>query len=156
MATISFKNVGYTDQQLFAEAAAVEFSPLPIGVKTPLEISTDGLLKMHFDLAEQMADNLRNLLLTNWGDRLGEYFLGANLRPLVTEFVSQDNFDNEAVVRIKSAVTRWMPYIDLIDFISEVDRLENRNTAVIRITITYAITQLGVINNKIQIVLYAF
>jgi phage baseplate assembly protein W len=111
---------------------------------------------MHFDLADQMADNLRNLLLTNWGDRLGEYFLGANLRPLVTEFVSQDNFDNEAVVRIKSAVTRWMPYIDLIDFISEVDRLENRNTAIIRITITYAIQQLGVINNKIQIVLYAF
>jgi phage baseplate assembly protein W len=154
MATISFKNVGYTAQKTLEDAASTAASPIAIGVKTPLELSTDGLIKMHFDLSDQLTDNLRNLLLTNWGERLGQYFFGANLKPLTTEFVSQDNFDSEAVVRIKAAVTNWMPYIELIDFLSEVDRLENASTGVIRVTISYAIPQLNINNKKIQIVLY--
>lgn len=155
MATISFKNVGYTTQQVIEETAAAEIAPIPVGIKTPLELGgQDGLLVMNYELSDQLADNLKNLLLTNWGERLGEYFFGANLRPLTTEFVSQDNFDSEAVVRIKGAVTRWMPYIDLVDFLSEVDRLENVNTGIIRVTITYNIPQLNEANRRLQIVLY--
>lgn len=155
MATISFKNVGYNTQQVIEEAVASEAAPIPVGIKTPLETGgADGLLVMNYELSDQLADNLKNLLLTNWGERLGEYFFGANLRPLTTEFVSQDNFDSEAVVRIKGAVTRWMPYIDLVDFLSEVDRLENTNTGIIRVTITYNIPQLNEANRRLQIVLY--
>lgn len=155
MATISFKNVGYTSQQVIEETAASEIASIPVGIKTPLELGgQDGLLVMNYELSDQLADNLKNLLLTNWGERLGEYFFGANLRPLTTEFVSQDNFDSEAVVRIKGAVTRWMPYVDLVDFLSEVDRLENTNTGIIRVTITYNIPQLNEANRRLQIVLY--
>lgn len=155
MATISFKNVGYTSQQVLEEISAVQASPVPVGIKTPLSLGgQDGLLAMHFDLADQISDNLKNLLLTNWGERLGQYFFGANLKPLTTEFVSQDNFDSEAVIRIKSAVNRWLPFVELIDFMSEIDRLENRNTGIIRVTITYNIPQLNIPERRIQIVLY--
>jgi phage baseplate assembly protein W len=153
MSTINFKSVGQTKQQI--SDSSVAFSALPIGIKTPLRLSeTDGLLSMNFDLSDQLSDNLRNLLLTNWGERLGQYYFGANLRPLTSEFVSQDNFDNEAVVRIKNAVQTWMPFVDLIDFVSEVDRNENNSTGIIKLKISYNIPSLQVSNKILQIVLY--
>jgi len=154
MATISFKSVGQLKQK-FTEDPAVAKSIAPIGIKTPLRLSQNsGLLDMHYSLEDQLSDNLRNLLLTNWGERVGQYFFGANLRPLTSNFVSQDDFDSEAVIRIKDATSRWMSYIDLIDFFSETDRLENRNIGIIKITISYNIPLLKVSNKKLQIVLY--
>jgi len=153
MATYSFKSVGKTQEQQKEEA--LKKSLIPYGIKTPLKISgTDGILEMNYSLADQFADNLRNLLLTNWGERLGLYNFGANLRPLTMEFVSQDDFDTEAIARIKGAVEKWMPFIDLEDFSSTVDRMENKNTAIIKISITYNIPQLNVKKKGLQLVLY--
>jgi len=153
MAIISFKSVGQKQQNVVNLEATKPI--IPIGIKTPLRINTSsGLLDMHFNLEKQLSDNLRNLLLTNWGERVGQYFFGANLTPLTSEFVAQDKFDNEAIVRIKDAVTRWMSYIDLVDFSSEIDRVENRNIGIIKITISYNILALQVSNKKLQIVLY--
>lgn len=153
MGNFSFKSVGKTQEQKQIEQLVV--SETPIGIKTPLRFGTqEGLLNMTFNVADQMHDNLRNLLLTNWGERLGFYDFGANLRPLTTEFVSQDDFDSRAVERIRTSVGRWMPYVDLEDFLSEVDRTENKNTGVIRITITYNIPALNVKQKKLQVSLY--
>lgn len=153
MATINFKSVGQTQQQ--AKDEFIFSTLVPIGIKTPLRLSNKlGLFEMNYSLEDQTADNLRNLLQTNWGERVGLYDFGANLRPLTADFSSQEDFDNEAVARIKSAVSRWMPYVELIDFTSEVDRLENQSTGIIKITVTYDIPRILVSNKKIQVVLY--
>lgn len=153
MASYSFKSVGKTQEQLNAEV--LRRSLTPYGIKTPLKISnSDGILEMNYSLEEQFADNLKNLLLTNWGERLGLYRFGANLRPLTMEYTSQDDFDSEAIARIRDAVDKWMPFIDLENFASVVDRMENKNTAVIKINITYNIPVLNVSNKGLQIVLY--
>lgn len=153
MATYSFKSSGKTQEQKDIEL--VKNSPVPFGIKTPLALgSTEGILTMNYSLEEQFADNLRNLLLTNWGERLGLYQFGANLRPLTTEFVSQDDFDSKAIERIRNAVSKWMPFIDLESFTSNVDRLNNRNIGVIQISITYNIPALEVSGKGLQIVLY--
>ena len=153
MGTFSFKSSGKTQEQKAIESLAQ--SATPIGIKTPMRLSdTDGLLTMNFVLADQVNDNLRNLILTNWGERLGHYDFGANLRPLTTEFVSQNDFDSKAIERIRQTVGRWMPYIDLEDFASNVNRVENKNTAVLDITITYNIPSLNVKGAKLQVTLY--
>lgn len=153
MATYSFKSVGKTLEQQDEEELTP--SPTPFGIKTPMQLGvSEGIFSMNYSLEEQFADNLRNLILTNWGERLGLYQFGANLRPLTTEFTNQDDFDGQAIFRIKSAVEKWMPFIDLENFSSTVDRLENKNTGVIRINITYNIPELGVTNKGLQIVLY--
>lgn len=153
MAAISFKSVGKTQEQIAAEA--LKKSDLPYGIKTPVSLGRDSIFEMNYKLEDQLADNLKNLLLTNWGERLGLYKFGANLRPITTELSSPDDFDSEAIVRIKYAVETWMPYIELEDFSSSIDRNENKNTAVIKITISYNIPALQVRNKRIQIVLYA-
>ena len=153
MATYSFKSSGKTQEQKDIEA--LKKTVLPYGIKTPVSIGSDSILDMNYDIDAQLADNLKNLLLTNWGERLGLYRFGANLRPLTTELVAQDDFDSQAIERIRSAVEAWMPYIQLEDFTSTIDRKENASTAVIKITVTYNIPALQITNRGIQIVLYA-
>jgi phage baseplate assembly protein W len=153
MGTLSFKSVGRTAQSIAQES--VETTPIPIGIKTPLQLnSIDGFFEMHYSLEDQMADNLRNLLQTNFGERVGLYDYGANLKPLTVNFSSQDDFDAEALTRISSAISRWMPYIEPIDYISEVDRSQKLNTALIRITVGYNIQSLNVQQRKVQLFLY--
>jgi len=153
MAAYSFKSVGKTREKISEETT--EVTRVPFGIKTPLALgSTEGILAMNYSLSDQFSDNLKNLLLTNWGERLGHYDFGANLKPLTSEFVSQDDFDAEAINRIRNTVQKWMPFIDLEDFSSTVDRNENKNTAIIRITITYNIPALEVEKKSLQIVLY--
>ena len=47
-----------------------------------------------------------------------------------------------------------MPFIDLEDFYSEIDRMDNKNTGIIKITVTYNIPLLEVTKKGLQIVLY--
>ena len=153
MGAFSFKSSGKTQEQRIIETLVTP--PIPIGIKTPLRISdSEGLLDVHYVLADQVNDNLRNLLLTNWGERVGFYDFGANLRELTTEIASQDDFDTSAIERIKSAVGRWLPYIDLEDFESNVNNSNNKNTGIIDITVTYNIPSLNVRQKKLVITLY--
>lgn len=153
MASYSFKSVGKTQDQVAKEK--ITLSPVPFGIKTPLCIgSAEGILEMNYNLGEQFADNLRNLLLTNWGERVGLYQFGGNLKSLTAEYEAQDNFDSQAIERIKAAVDKWMPFIDLEDFTSVIDRVENTYTAIIKINITYNIPALNIKRKGLQIVLY--
>jgi len=153
--TISFKSVGKT--QATKNLETPDATTLPVGLKTPLRLgnSGEGLFAMHFDLADQAKDNLRNLLLTNWGERLGVYDFGANLKELTTELTAHENFDNEVMVRIKNAVSRWMPYVILNDFESNINNERNENIATIVIKVTYDIPILSVKNAIVEITLYA-
>lgn len=85
-----------------------------IGIKTPLEFGTgrSSLLKMHTSLKDQLADNLRNLIQTNHGERLGRYDFGANLAELTFENVEFD-VKAEAAKRITRAVSIFMPYVQI-------------------------------------------
>lgn len=154
MAAISFKSVGRTAETRTTEE--VETSPIPIGIKTPLREGSagEGIWSMNFELADQVHDNLRNLILTNWGERLGSFNFGANLRELTTELVSQENFDSEAVLRIRDAVSQWMPYVTLQDYISQVRHGQQEKTGIIDFTITYDIPMLNVSNKALRVTLY--
>jgi len=153
MGSFSFKSSGVT--QADNEASALVRTAVPIGIKTPLALGNDDLLQTNDALGAQLSDNLRNLILTNWGERLGFYDFGANLRPLMSDLVSLDDFDAQAISRIRAAVGRWMPYIDLEDFLSSTDREQNHNTAIINLSITYNIPSLNIRSKKLQVQLYA-
>lgn len=153
---ISFKSVGKTREQRTANA--LNNSRTPIGIMTPLRFGTDTLFAMHYSLADTTADNLKNLILTNWGDRVCTYDFGANLRPILSEFVSQDDFDAQAVERINGAVSKWMPYISLETFESKIDNQANTSsngTAVVVMTVTYSIPALQVEKRSLEVTLYA-
>lgn len=149
----SFKSSG-TSQATRTEEALTK-APEPIGIKTPLTLSDrDGFLSMHYSLVDQIIDNLRNLLLTNHGDRLMLYDFGANLRPLCSEFTTQEDFDSQAIERIRTAVSKWMPFISLDSFESNIDRFDVKNTAKVRLKIVFDIPALKVIGKAVEVTLY--
>lgn len=155
MATYNFKSVGTTKQKRTEDQSSVQEDLLPVGIKTPLRFGTnEGIFAMNFNLEDQLADNLRNLIQTNWGERLGLYEYGANLQPLVVDYTTQEDFDSLAIERIRSAVNKWMPYISLEEFISSTDRIENKNTAIIKLLITYTIPSVQIKKRAIEVVLY--
>lgn len=152
MGTYSFKSSGKSAEQL--NVAIPLQASLPIGIRTPLRLDDKNLFVMTYLVSEQVHDNLRNLLLTNWGERLGTYNFGANLRELTSELSNTDAFDEEVIKRIRSAVTKWMPFVVLKDFVSEIDNERNKSTGIVKIAITYGVPQLGVENKALQISLY--
>jgi phage baseplate assembly protein W len=156
MGSYSFKSSGKTAEQRLVET--IEFSRTPIGIKTPLEIRNgngDEIFVTYDNLASTVSDNLKNLLLTNWGERLGFYNFGANLKPLLSELVSQDDFDSAAISRINDAVTKWMPFISLENYVSNSVRANNSELANIIIKISYNVPALELSNKVLEINLRA-
>ena len=157
MGKYSFKSVGLTQEQ--TKKQQITTSVLPVGIVTPLQPAADGsLLMMSYTLAEQIKCNLHDLILTNWGERLGLYDFGANLKSLCSEFQTQDDFDNAAMTNIKNAITKWMPYIDLEDYSSVVDNPQrgSKTTYISKqvvLTITYSVSQLQLKRQGLSITL---
>ena len=114
----SFKAVGQTlsGYNNNTPGFSKEPKPIPIGIRTPIEFGTEyGLFRMHTDALSQVSDNLRNLILTNHGERLGLYDFGANLKSLTTELTNESIIEL-AMGRISTAVTKYMPYVNLSGF----------------------------------------
>lgn len=151
----SFKNVGIREFQP-QNVLATPQSLSPIGIKTPATLGDngDGILAMYTSIQDVVHDNLRNLLLTNHGERLVHYDLGANLRPLVAEFSSKDDFDGEAMIRINTAVAKWMPFVTLVGFDSRPEFIDNRFTGKIVVLLVYSIPQLGVNERALEVLLF--
>lgn len=150
---ISFKNVGEKTETRNRRIQA-EVPNVPIGVVTPLRAGddTDGIFKMHRDLAAQIKDNFRNLLLTNRGDRVIQTDLGANLQELAMERIAPDDFDSEAMLRIKRTTERYMPFIVLEDFESTiVDKNTDDTVGRVNIRVTYDVPSRGITNQAIEL-----
>ena len=149
----SFKSSGKSKSDLEQE---VPDSPrkIPIGIRTPLQLSRgSGLFEMHTDLARQISDNLRNLLLTNHGERLGFYDFGANLGPIVFD-LGTDQGDTMAIDRIRDSVGKYMPFVSLQNFQVFVDRHDNKTLAKVGIQVTYAIPLLDEAIRSMEVMLY--
>jgi len=155
MSLQSFKNVGIREFQT-QNVLTTPQSIVPIGIKTPVALGDhgDGLLAMHTNIQDVVHDNLRNLLLTNHGERLVHYDLGANLRPLVADFSSKEDFDGEAMIRINTAVSKWMPFISLVGFDSKPEFIDNQFVGKIVILLVYSVPQLGIAERALEVLLF--
>jgi phage baseplate assembly protein W len=105
---------------------------------------------MHRDLGDQIKDNLVNLILTNQYERLNFPDFGANIRPLIHELGSSDG-DEEAMQRIGRAVKKYMPFVNLENFIVTPEDSERSATARIKMVITYSVPNANLVNQSIGI-----
>lgn len=152
MGVIDFKSVG---ERAASKRFQTEQNTIPIGIKTPLQFGTqsDGIFSMHFNIADQIQDNFRNLLLTNHGERLGLFDFGANLRELTMEHGS-DAFDGEAIVRIKRAIDKYMPFISPRIFESKIQPSRSGHAEQVDIKIVYDVPRLGIVGKEILVSLF--
>lgn len=151
MASYSFKNVGI--ERNSDELKTSRTLESPYGIRTPLSKGTGELFEMSTDFRGQINDNLANLIKTNHGERLGSYNIGANIRPLLTEKLSEDDFAEIVMTRIKTAVANSMPYIELSDFEYNMGSIdETTGAASALLTLTYSIRSVNIINKKLSVI----
>lgn len=135
---------------------------IPIGIKTPLEPGDDHaeLFKMNVDPLEQLADNLRNLVQTNHGERLGRFGLGCNLKSVLFDRNASIESDYEKNVTsiIQEQVRKYIPpiVINSIDINpeSKIDNMDKTSLAKIVVKINFAVPILRRLENSIEVILY--
>jgi phage baseplate assembly protein W len=129
---------------------------IPIGIKTPLERGqdVDGLFVMHKNLEDTISDNLRNLLLTNHGERLFRYDYGANLRELAFELGTEEG-DTEAILRIREAVSKYLPYVNLQTFESRQTPSTYTESSKVIVKVTYVVPGVSQKQRMIEVIISA-
>jgi len=101
-----------------------------IGVVLPIRLSNNGFFRQSSTLLEQTKSNLKNLLLTVKGERVGQPTFGSNIFAVLFENFDGD-FDNKLIDSIKEAVATWLPHVILNNVI--VDSSEATNEVFISI-----------------------
>lgn len=150
--TISFKSVGVRYNE---EPSDTSQDNVPISIKMPMKLGEnhDGIFAMTYDLRTTIKQNLKNLILTNWGERLMNYRFGCNLKSLTMEF-STEEFDNELAIRIKTGVSRWMSFVELTDMQREVEFIDQKGMAKIKLRIFYNVPGINLVNEIIDVIFY--
>lgn len=152
MSERSFKNIGTTTAQLKVIAPPVPV--YPIGIKTPLSFGGNGNpYQMHTSLADQIQDNMRNMLLTNYGERVGLYDYGANLRATLAEFTTDQDAETIAMQSIMRTVEKYMPFVSLDTFDMKFLPSERNGQAKYQIIVNYSVPKIGATNQKVKIIL---
>ena len=90
-----------------------------IGLSFPLGYIGSGMFNRTKTLAEQARHNLKNLLLTNIGERPHQPEFGSKLLSVVFEFKDETLIEEV----IKEAVDQWLPYITINEVITVVDAI---------------------------------
>ena len=85
-----------------------------IGMSLPLRRDKFNDFKMTKNSLEQAQHNLKNLLLTFPGERVGQPEFGSRLRELCFEQID-DELPERIEEEVRSAVSVWLPYINIID-----------------------------------------
>lgn len=159
---LNFKHSGTNiAERQFSEP--VNVPSVPIGIKTPLRLNTSGLsnlFEMNFQPADQIHDNLINLIKTNHGERLGRTNYGANLKSLSFDLAYVGDFEQAAIENIRLATERSMPIVEISNVGVSTSNHEKDGplppgVAKVLITVTYNVPRLKIIEKKLQAVIYA-
>ena len=154
----NFKSAGFKndDKKFNSDLNSSSRKKNPIGIKTPVSLGQGKtkIFEMNNTVVEQIEDNLKNLVMTNQGERLGRFNFGCNLKSLLFERTSLDQeFDQIASEKILDQVKQYIPLINIesIDFKVNTKKPSNNMLSEIKIFISYSIPQVRINNKKIEI-----
>ena len=99
-----------------------------IGLQLPLGTHQDGVFKQTQTLLEQTKSNIKNLLLTVKGERLGNPLFGSDLMKAVFQQIDSDTED-QIEEAIRSAISEFLPHV----IIKSIDFTSSENTITPRI-----------------------
>jgi len=105
-----------------------------IGLDLPLTISKNSFFKINYTTADQSHANLKNLILTNKGERIMLPTFGCDIKKMVFEQEPEERI----IENIETAIEVWLPYINVIDIKVERDSVNEHQ---INISLKYNVLQ---------------
>jgi len=89
-----------------------------IGLQLPLGVHQNGVFKQTQTLLEQTKSNIRNLLLTRRGERLGNPTFGSDLLSVVFEPINDDT-QNSIEEKIRASISEFLPHVKVVRVLFE-------------------------------------
>tara|TARA_Y100001938_G_C8072762_1_gene424127 strand:- start:728 stop:1117 length:390 start_codon:yes stop_codon:yes gene_type:complete len=116
-----------------------------ISPKLPLERDEQDGFSLNKTVIEAVKQNLKMLVLTSPGERVMDPDFGCGIRRLLFEPATFD-VKGQVESRIKSQVSRYLPFVNIIDvhFIDEGDPISSG--AAVTIQIRYTVSTLSNVN----------
>lgn len=167
MSTFKFKSSGFKyDDRMIIPDTEVLPRMIPIGIKTPLEFSktsNNQLFQMNHNPIDQIKDNLRNLILTEKGERLGRPDFGCGLKNYVFELTAIEDYELTIINIIKKQVEKFIPFvlitnIEILDYYdNSVDQfnLNKSRLAALLLRISFDVQKIQINNQRMEVVIFS-
>jgi phage baseplate assembly protein W len=158
----TFKSVGniVTDEK-FNNKTTAESLVRNIGIMTPVRQSgTSEIFDMHKDPREQLKDNLKNLIMTNQGERLCRHDFGANLKSILYDYTKEQEYVNLVSKLIRKTVETYMPVIDISEVnVLVLNNLEKNNAnlaglAKLKLRVIFSVPKLRAENLAVEVEMF--
>ena len=82
-----------------------------IGVGFPLNHNTSGFFQRTKTALQQTKSNIKNLLLTKKGERLGNPLFGSELFSVIFEL--EGDVESRIEEAVRSSIKRWLPFVNV-------------------------------------------
>jgi uncharacterized protein len=106
-----------------------------IGLSLPLQM-TSNTFNQTYDNLVQLKSNVRNLLLTKKGERIGQPNFGTNLHRLLFE-PNDDSLEDKIYQAVDSAIRLWLPQLSINEInIEATNEMKDLNEVSVSITFT--------------------
>jgi phage baseplate assembly protein W len=88
---------------------------MPIGLTLPFARSTGslGYLQATETELDAVKQNLTSLLVTNWGERVMNYYFGCNLIEFLFSSLRNSELKQRIADRILEQVAKWLPFVNV-------------------------------------------
>ena len=110
-----------------------------IGVSLPLDYGGQGFFNKTRTTLQQTRSNIKNLLLTIKGERLGNPTFGSDLMTVIFE-QDDGSLGNRIEEAIRASISEWMPYVT-VKQVKPIADERNPNQLNVRIDFTIDIDQ---------------
>lgn len=155
MSKIKFKNTGklkkdFIKKEKYKETI-LKSKKQPIGIRlplTPVKNKNNTLFEMTYNINDQIKINLKNLVLTRKGEYLCSPDFGTNLIDLYNR-TDIENIEDNVMRDIQNAVSKYMPFVRLLNYTSKKIESTFENPEYYKINIDYQINGEETINNLI-------
>jgi len=91
-----------------------------VGIKLPFRFGTTGFFNQSKTVKEQAFSNLKNLILTIKGERVGQPEFGCDVHRIVFEPIT-DTTGESIEEAVRDAVSIWLPYITVHNVYVSID-----------------------------------
>ena len=92
-----------------------DFTPnVAVGVKLPFVGTRGNLFDLSYSTEEQVLSNLKNLILTEQGERILQPRFGTTLRKALFN-QNTDALKEQLATSISDAIAFWLPYVNIVD-----------------------------------------
>ena len=112
-----------------------EINDYAIGLSLPLQMSTN-TFNQSYDNLLQLKSNVKNLLLTRKGERLGQPTFGTNLHTLLFE-PNDEELEQKIYDTIDNSIRNWLPQLSIREInIEATDEMKDKNSINVSIVFT--------------------